>query len=148
MHLTHPETGETLSIKDWASKLGVAEITISNRLKKSNCLHYTLTGQKQRILITHPITGETLSIKDWAKRLDCSKSLLWSRRKKGLTVLEILSPNKPRIKTLLEDIETGEKLTIAKAASKVFYDEFSLRQQARKKDIIAGKYRVIRLDAA
>ncbi len=101
--------GQTLTIKEWAERIGLSYAGLLDRLAKGIPLDRALTApkgthffpeaRKPRIALTY--RGETMSMTQWAKRIGMDLSTVFRRWQKGLPMEEVLSgtrrkPNYPR----------------------------------------------------
>lgn len=91
--------GETLTIGEWARRLGLSKNTINERLKRDWCMDCALSisdktwgcrhreGRRVAKLITWQ--GESLSARQWEKRLGWPRNRVLSRVELGWTTEEI-----------------------------------------------------------
>jgi hypothetical protein len=102
--LTH--NGQTRTIYDWASIIGVSHMTIHLRLRKGWSIEAALTPkpkrepkpkhepkpkQSRRTFVTLTYQGQTLKLAEWAKIVGVSLPTLCQRRKHGWTVEAMLT---------------------------------------------------------
>lgn len=104
--LTHPDTGETKSLTDWAKTLGISYAELRKRYRDypddlSKVLSLDFNRFRKvlspvnhgKTLLTHPDTGETKSLTDWARILDISYAALRNRyRNYPDDIRKVLSP--------------------------------------------------------
>lgn len=96
--LTH--NGQTRTIYDWASIIGVSHMTIHLRLRKGWSIEAALAPkpkrepkpkQSLRAFVTLTYQGQTLKLAEWAKIVGVSLPTLCQRRKHGWTVEAMLT---------------------------------------------------------
>ncbi|RGP37699.1 hypothetical protein [Pseudotabrizicola alkalilacus] len=112
----HTYDGESLTLKEWSVRTGLAEGTLRSRLFAHWPIERALTepsGQQARrprkeqprpakagkpgITLTH--AGETMTLKQWAARLGLSKPTINKRLRMGLPIDQVLSSQNMRGKS-------------------------------------------------
>lgn len=121
--VTNPFTGETLTVSEWARRMGMNQSSLSYRLK-----NWTLekvfslpTGKQPGRLIEHPITKEVLTLTDWAKKLNMHPHSLAARIDEFRWPLEKAlteAPQKGHHRMLTHPV-TGETFSLTDWAKKL-----------------------------
>lgn len=94
---TNPETGESLSVEDWAKRLEVSVARLYCRFSQLGLDHPDTFRPALKFSCTNPATEETLTISEWAKRLDLSYSAFRLRLKRyGANDPRTFTPNSLR----------------------------------------------------
>lgn len=109
--ITNPETGETLTSKEWCKKLGVDRKTFWLRLQEMPAA-IAFSPKKTAEQITNPSTGECLTIREWAEKLGIqTKTFRW--RLKNRSLENCFSPDlrKERSKGKILNPQTKERFT-------------------------------------
>lgn len=87
--ITH--AGETLSLVEWAKRVGIHPETISGRIDHLGwSVEDALSKKARGSLAEITWRGRTLTLKQWAKRLRISYTTLYNRARRGLSPEEIL----------------------------------------------------------
>lgn len=88
--------GETLTVSQWAERLGVNYITLLYRLRRGIPLERALQsgscrkGRRGSKVISYE--GETMTVSQWAERIGVSYGVLLSRVKRGVPLERALQP--------------------------------------------------------
>lgn len=114
--------GETKSVPDWARQLNLSVRTLLRRAEEGRPVEEVLGSSISKwsragIGTLHLSMGDvTLSITEWAERLDVPRERLYSRYRRGMSVAEILRPE--RLSQGLDTIEfNGQTRTLAEWAN-------------------------------
>lgn len=84
--------GETKSLCDWASLIGVSRRTLYSRIKKKHWpIERALTQSKRNREHFLTYNNKTMSVTEWAKELGIKRSTLFGRIRKGWSVERILT---------------------------------------------------------
>ena len=90
--ITHPATGETHTMSQWAQIRGLTPAVIYNRLKVGWTVEATLDSKVQQRMgrAKYRLNGELISISKYAKTNGMNVNTLYSRLHKGWSVEETL----------------------------------------------------------
>ncbi len=94
--------GETLTLSQWASRLGESSQTLTKRLARGWSIEQALmlpglTDQTRRTNTYLEFQGERLCVAEWARRLGVSSAVIFGRLKMGWSLERTLTtPVKPR----------------------------------------------------
>lgn len=105
--IKHPETGEELTARQWAEKLGIPLTRIRARARRTEDISKILSPQCGFLkTIKHPETGEELSVKVWCERLGISPQALNDRIKTNNgDLVRVLDPDYKRVDAWSEEEE-------------------------------------------
>jgi lambda repressor-like predicted transcriptional regulator len=106
-YLTH--NGETLTVAQWARKLGLNAGTIYVRLARGKSIEAALATAHEVKTITY--NGETLSLHEWSRKTGISACALRSRLKAGWPLKQVLATPSTLRRRLLT--YNGESMCLA-----------------------------------
>lgn len=151
--------GTTLSMTEWAKRLGISQSAMSKRLASGWTIERALTepfnertkrpprekrapaAPRQRPsvrkapLITLEHDGQVLTIRQWADKLDLTYEAIRARMSAGLPVDQVLQPGALPTGRIFE--HDGQALTLAQWADKLGVSASTLRVRLRKRWTLA-----------
>ena len=137
--LTH--NGETLSVRQWSDRLGIARHTIHSRLKLGLTVDRVLTPGDLRLNLrgTEPINfltyeGQTRSLAEWSRITGINAATIRHRQCRGLSSERILDPRlnvrldkpKPTRRSFYITAQ-GQRLTLAEWSRRTGIDRATIR---------------------
>lgn len=96
---TYEHNGLTLTVEEWAQRVGISKQAMHMRIKKCASLEIAFTSEDQRI---HKVSrqlehdGLSLSVGEWAQRLGIHQNTIYRRLRLGASVAEALATEERR----------------------------------------------------
>lgn len=92
---TYTVAGQTMTVDEWASHIGVTRKTIYNRLSRGLSLAEALSPAN-KLAATYTFDGRSMSVKEWAAHAGLNAGTLDTRLRRGMSFEEAIAVKRDR----------------------------------------------------